>query len=303
MIDYRHFTQQAEKDLMRAEKSFEDEDYGFAAFCAQQGLEKYLKAYFLKFRIFTDPQRLGHLQLPVILDELADIFERGIPCGNLDKPLKKLMPPLVKWLKGMSEFLDGINKSEQKKILVWKQSLGIMLTGKEQKLYENLSKKIDLDLNKLQIPLKQYWKKNPIEIDVENKDIDPKYKLAIEKLALLRQKMMRLVETTNYSNNRDLEQIRDELSILLGMFYYGKGNELFTIEETDFFIKIIKLWRCADWFDTILSSYSHEQISRYPTLIDDQDSITWYKLQKENLLKLINEIRETCDSIKSEIGI
>src|SRR5690348_12299721 len=111
VVDYSDFQQQGATDILRAEKLYEDGDYGFAAYSAQQALEKYTKAYLMKFTLIEDPKKLGHLNfgsvLGIILPELKSHLEssKEIPF------IVQLIQILINYTSSLKDIFDNITNS------------------------------------------------------------------------------------------------------------------------------------------------------------------------------------------------
>ena len=102
MTDYLDLIQYGSIDLQRSEESFKNGDYNLAAFCAQQSLEKYLKAYMVKFKIFENIQQLGHLQYPTIIEKMINWMKDGI--DDAEEPYRKFLKTDIEYLEFVKKY-------------------------------------------------------------------------------------------------------------------------------------------------------------------------------------------------------
>ena len=66
-------------------------------------------------------------------------------------------------------------------------------------------------------------------------------------------------------------------------------------------IKLTAIEKSFDWYEHVLLTYPHQEIGRYPTMIDDKDSYSLYIEYKDNLWRIIEEIQAVCIGIKNTI--
>jgi len=298
MIDYRDFMQTAFADIHRADKLFNEGDFGFAAYCAQQGLEKYLKAYLLKCNLIGDVQILGHLQYHQIMSEVVKELERQKKLEKSNSAFYKMLDATAKFFLDLKEIFEII-KEPTKKILVWKSSLGIELNKNEQRIDKGLGLKLEkikqeylLSFQNLLIPALS-------DINVDRlASIDP---ANIQKFLSIFQKALQEVVNPTQSMEQNF-QLLDEMILFAKPFFYGSGPNSLSKTDTDFISKLYLLIRTWLWIETVIESFPHEEIGRYPTDINGMNSELLYKEKKENLLRLIQKIRTACDQIKNDIG-
>ncbi len=296
MIYYKDLLQYGSLDLQRSEKLFNDEDYGMSAFCAQQGLEKYLKAYLVKFNIFENTEQLGHLQYPIIIEKMINWMEEGLQDakGNYKIVLEKS----IEFYNFLHKLLNEINESKEKKIIIWKESLGMVHTKHEENILAGIINEMEKILEQLKQSIRDYFTSDPYDLkNINLGDLGGQEKFIVEKLSRMQEGMLKALN----SNTGDLSGVKESRNAfieLLNKFEYGTGKDSFTKEETNFFEKMVKVWQSFDWTWDVVESYPHVVISRYPIQIDGKDSITVYKDNKDGLWDFIQRIKSSCNQIK-----
>lgn len=292
MIDYRDFMQYAEIDLEISESLFEKEQYGNAAYHIQQALEKYLKAYFLKSKLIEDTQKLGHLQYPEIINEAIIIFE--------SQKIKENNPFTITLLDGAIEhysyiknMFTKVKQKQEKRILFWKASLGIELTSKEKKMLQGISSGNEHSTSKfIQLLKDAVAKTDFLEIIANAKSIPSELKVNLPKL--LKEMTVNLEENSGVIKG-------DKILTFLQPYLYGSGRESFSKTESETITKLSAISNSFDWYGDVLLSYPHQQIGRYPTKIDHSDSYSLYIEYKDNLGKIIQDMKIVCKRIRNSI--
>lgn len=293
MIDYRDFQQQAELDIQRAKELYQKNDYGFAAFSAQQGMEKYLKAYLLKRNLISEPKNLGHLQYDVVIKMLIDQFLLMKEDAANDVPIfGAFFDILLKSFDGYKNLIESMKTSNDKKITAWKSSLKIKLNQHE----ENISKGLDKELASVTSQAKVGVSKlmeilTSIPTDVMNSLSEQD-----KKLFSLFLSMPQLIDSDN-----PMKMI-EEIMILIKPKLYGNSPNSMPKKDTDMIMRYFLLLWSLKWIDIVMDSYSHQEISRYPTEIDGLNSVDLYQKNKDALLELIQRISNACEEIKSELN-
>lgn len=293
MTDYRDFMHQADADILRANKLFGEKDFGFAAYSAQQGLEKYIKAYLLRLNMFDDPQELGHLQYPQILREAAIVIDDI----NKSEDMKHAHEFLDAYSKFILESANVIQMftEDKKKILIWKTSLGMSLNTEEAAIMQGINTKFTIMVQQLSISFQNIILPVLVTLKLQPVSVDSSVEQAITRFFVDLLKMMQNPE--QYTTQQAFD-ILDGLMQSLKPFFYGTGTDSLSKSATDWILRLYFLLRTVTWLDVAQYSFPHEDIGRYPTYIDGISSITIYQDRKDNLLFLIQEITKTCCSIK-----
>jgi len=295
MIDYRDFMQKAEFDLERAEIMYKKGDYGFAAYSVQQGMEKYLKSYLLKFNLVKDIHKLGHLQYSEIAGIIIEIFEDQKK-KETDSDMIKVLDATINNFKTLHRIFSKIQKSHDQKILFWKRSLGIKLNKNEENILDGIRTESNTSANKYLSTLSNYLVSESFAKNLQKKKLPVKLKEKIPKF---------LIEYSNASRNGDTNKARQIMNSFMATaspYFYGSGPNSLSKGDTDFMIKMTKMETTFDWSEYTLLLYPHQDIGRYPTLIDDKNSEELYEENKENLWQLIQEIRIICSRIKQNLS-
>jgi len=296
MTDYLDLIQYGSIDLQRSEESFKNGDYNLAAFCAQQSLEKYLKAYMVKFEIFENIQQLGHLQYPTIIEKMINWMKDGI--DDAEGPYRKFLKTDIEYLEFVKKILNEINDSYEKKIIFWKDSLGIPHNKQEDNISEGIYAELMKNVSKLQKSTLEFLQSDPFGIqNIDVRDLDEEQKFVIGKINSVQENMMKAAKSID-SDISEINMIRDDIGDIFEKFAYGSGRDSFSKEETATFQKYLKIWRSVEWMWVVIESYPHVVISRYPIQIDGKDPILLYEENKENLWKLIQKIKKICLEIK-----
>jgi len=292
MIDYRDFMQYAEIDLEISKTSFSKKQYGNAAYHTQQALEKYLKSYFLKLNLIEDVQKLGHLQYPEIINEAINI------CQNQkikeDNPITiELLDETIKYYSGIKETFTKVQQSQDNKILFWKASMGIELTIKEKNIVEGIRIENDRTTSRIASLVSDSFKSGDFSKIISEADSIP-----LELKTIIPQILNELAGALKDGNSED---VRKKLVSVIEPHLYGSGTKSFSKAESDTMIKLTAIEKSFSWYEHVLLTYPHQEIGRYPTMIDDSDSYSLYIEYKDNLWRIMEEIQMVCTGIKDTI--
>ena len=296
MTDYLDLIQYGSLDLERSEELFKNQDYNFAAFCAQQGLEKHLKGYLIKFGIFENIEQLGHLQFPKIIEKMIEWMKQKNSESKEDN--FKLLEKSIQYFESFKSILEEINESYEKKIIVWKSSLGITLNKQENDISNGLEIKLMKEGNILQNAIIDFFQSDPFKLkNVDIANLDEQQKNLLKKVVSLQNNLTEAAKSPDSSTSK-IHQVMNDFEDVIGMFAYGSGKDSLEKEETIELGKYIKTSKSLEWMGTVVESYPHQIISRYPIQIDGKDPIILYRENKENLWKFIQKIKHVCLQIK-----
>lgn len=303
MLYWKSFFDQAETDLQRAKNLFSSDDFGFSAYCAQQALEKYIKSYFYKLDLIenNNTYRFGHMPLSAILSDIKRETRRIEHQQRNNRLFSNMLKPLISLYKPLMDIFHEMKEPEQK-ILWWKYSLNLpsatqIFDEKLKVMSKSLSKfnntlnlyneqQLDPNLNKIQ----QTFPKDFERILTLRDDMKDMAEAAIElNLDKMKQKQGGIENISNLLESFDELQNSDEP---IGKFIQGDMKRLMAYTRG-------VILHCG----TIMKSFPHEDIGRYPTEIDGKESTLLYAENHEGLLLLINEISDVCDKIKTQIDI
>lgn len=293
--------QQAEIDLGRSQTAFDEKDFPMSAFWCQQGFEKYLKAYFLKCKIFENPIELRHSAYPKIISELLSELSDPKKRDQNDIQLKSSL----KFFNSLNEILIKIESNERMKIMSWKSSLGIPYSKHETNIDVGLGKKILPDFTSLMTQTEVYFleiEKFLNTIDFKKIDRSKLDNKTLELLDLLISLTKNTLAITKLENVDELcAKIQKDNSRMLELIGYGSGKDSISKEETKQITKTFDLIKSLEWISSGVQIYPHESISRYPILINGKLSTDLYIENSSKLKILIQNIRKACDEIKQEI--
>jgi len=295
MIDHRDFMQYAEIDLEIVETAFKKKQYGNAAYHMQQALEKYLKAYFLKSSLIENVQKLGHLQYPEIINEAINIFQNQKTKEDNSITIK-LLDESIKHYSSIQEMFTKVQQSQDNRILFWKASLGIELTTKEKNILGGIRIKNERSTSRYVSLILDFFKTEEF-----SKIISDAESIPLELKANIPQALQDLVEGLITKDFKS-EDTRKRLLSLLEPHLYGSGTESFSKSQSDTMIKLTAIDKSFDWYEHVLLTYPHQEIGRYPTIIDKKDSYSLYIEYKDNLWRIIEEIQTVCRGIKNSMA-
>lgn len=300
VLYWKSFSDQAELDLKRAKNLYESGDYGFSAYCAQQALEKHVKSYFYKLNLIdNNPHRFGHLPLTAIIADIRNEMDGIERRQQSNKLFLNMLRPAFSLCKEILNFFKDIKKPDQK-ILFWKYSLNIPT---ESQIFDDKVNKLQKISNQINNAFNVYdeqsfnpnigkirekFSKNDMEDILKFKDL---FKTKLEAVVNL--------DKNKIMQNKEFLEIEKKLT--------ERFNEL---QKNDNVIgktiqgdmkRMMAYTKILTYLESIMKSFPHEDIGRYPTEIDGKDSTNLYVTYKDNLLVLINEISNVCNSIKMTV--
>ena len=300
-MDYSDFMQQAEVDLDRSQKAFNEKDFSMSSFWCQQGFEKYLKAYFLKCNIFDNPVELRHSAYPKIVDEVISYMSDPKIRNQNDPQVKSAL----KFLHSLYGLLMKIESNDQIKIMCWKSSLEIPFTKTEKNIDVGLGIKFISNFKNM-VTDTQEWSLSMAKIltDIDFSTID-RTKLderSLELLDLLISIVRNTLDITKLENiNESSKELQKNSARALELIGYGSGKDSLSKNDTKNITKLIDLTKSFDWISSGVNVYPHESISRYPILIDGKLSTDLYFEYSSTLSILIQNVRKTCDEIRQSL--
>lgn len=300
MLYWKSFLDQAELDLSRAKNLFESGDYGFSAYSAQQSLEKHVKSYFYKLDLIdNNPQRFGHLPLTAILTDLKNEMDKIERRQQSNKFFLSMLRPAFSLYKEILGLFKDIKKSDQK-ILYWKYSLNLPATsqifddkiGKIRKLLSQFNNAFNIydeqSFNPNVSKIQEKFSKSDAQNILEFKDL---FKTMSEEAINL--DMNKIIQ------NKKLQE--KEVKLLESFNELQKGDSVIGKTIQGDMKRMMAYTKILPYLETIMKSFPHEDIGRYPTEIDKKDSTKLYVEYKDNLFVLINEISNVCNNIKAII--
>lgn len=313
----------AHENIALSKKLFDDEKFGLSAFHAQQGLEMAIKAFCYRKKIdeiFESEKSLKtHLPSAVLIEkyfryiiDLDNQFDRRSRGEELEEQVNKVISILEK----LKSILDGL-KYHKKMNQVWKYSLKIKDDSKVQKALEEIQQmQSNIPLNFFDNFIETYRselvetinkKKYIKEQQRVQKAID-KAKKTTSDLGFSKNFVNSFLDITSNQWKSEIKSfvithgaIRS-FDIVMGedgLFsnLYGITNK----KTQNSFVSPRWLAWIGLISPSILLSFPHEQIGRYPVMIDNKMSEDWYKEKKNELLLIIEDCAFGIKRIKEMI--
>jgi hypothetical protein len=291
MIDYRDLLLQGQTDIDRAKDLFIKEDYGFAAYSAQQGLEKYLKSFLMKFNIVKN-SNIGHLPYSLLLEIIIDEFDDLSKNEKDDTVFFQYLQTCKEYFNSFKNTLDSFQKSDPKKILIWKSSLKMKLNGDEEKIEKGIKIEEEKTKSIMINGITKLFTSNTAEKPLIATPEDT------QKLV---EWLSRNFQSAQNNSKIDFSKEIDEIEEILSPYLYGVKEKSLSKQDSDFLTDFFKIFRTFEWLELLLASYPHEEIGRYPTTIDNESSVELYKERKDDLYNLITAIDSACLQIRTNI--
>lgn len=291
MIDYKDYIDYADENLFRSALLIEKNDWRYAVFSAHEALELYLKAYLLKYEIISKPKDAGHLAYPAIFIKLADEFKSEIrnPSTNQDKNLWLSALPHLENIKSVINDMRDFRNC----VSVWKSSINIPLNKNEQEQLQNILKKLKQSTT-IQI---EKMGSSVFTPQFESKMTNPSVNPDVKQIGNI---MKKYYAEASKDINSDLSNLGLELFSASEGFLTGKKGALSQKVINSVFRQFVIL-RTMNWMPRMVFSFSHQQISRYPTEINQSTAKKLYQENKESVKTFIQAIDSTCQEIRNSI--
>lgn len=304
-MDWQEFRDQAARDMLSCKMLRSDGDFGNAAYLLQQSLEKYVKAYLFKFKIFADnPRNLGHLPLKALFKKLSDETEKTSRHSN--NPQTKIM--FKKFHPTIKEIVDLFEKIKDSKNptwrnAIWKDSLGLSLNNDEVVLIKQTKSRWETEripelsntATILSTGLDRLKKQSqdPIQRQIIEKEIRDKTGLSFD------QAINALTTINDNLKNLSVEMPSD-LTFLEDLLKPDGQVEPKNPAQFEFNRLIQGAW-IFNFRNEIIQTFTHEDIGRYPTDMDGINSRTIYAQMINELDKFIEKIEDSCKKINEKI--
>lgn len=308
---WMEFKEQAEQDLISCKTLFDVKDYGNSAYLLQQGLEKFTKAYILKFDLFVrEPYKFGHLPLIKMWEVLKKELERKQ--GSFKKDVREFAKKFIEILDLMMQYFikikDPKHEDDRWKISVWKNSLGLNPSTSERDMIKQLKNNLECEF--LPVVKEAY----PLLLNAQNRLITeisskPQQKKQLEYL------LKNVMDTTldiqlnqTYSANIDLNDIIEKTplwfeqleKLIKEILILSPLNEKEKVLQT-YFMKILLLAWIFSVREEMIITFPHEEVGRYPNIVKNSREI--YKNNAVNLDVLIKRVCNCCKKIEMMIEL
>lgn len=264
------YLEYARENIERSRRLLEEGDLRYAIFSANEGLELCVKAFMLRYGIIDRPITAGHFPYLALVNKMAEITKASVERNPANKnKLEKalgLLPTLEK------EF-DRMQKRTFQ-ILLWKSSLGIKLADDEEKRIGKFCKTMS-DWGEKMIQM-QAGSQQPSK---QGQD-----RCAPGEKAEIFEVVSRAAREQSGINDAEFLPLSGDKQIFhSGALYLGQ------------LLAVVELFALLG---VITASSAHQQISRYPTQIDGNDSREVYAKHKDDGVKnLLTQIYGTTERL------
>lgn len=268
------YLEYARENIERSRMLFEKGDLRYAVFSANEGLELYIKAYMLHYKIIDKAIAAGHFPYPVAVQKMIEITRSNIRRNPANKKqLEQTLKPLL-ILKNAFKML----KDEKIRIPVWKSTLGISLADDERNELEKFRKET-LEWNKKMVQIQGVEK---FTLGQDSDKCTPGDQADFF--------------ATIQSPSRE-KSVQQKSSQYLSL---PRGKRIAYSDALDL-KQIFALVELFIHLDVIANSFSHQQVSRYPTHIDGVDSRTHYMNHKDDVKKLLDRIYDISEKLSRQV--
>jgi|APSaa5957512535_1039671.scaffolds.fasta_scaffold44705_1 hypothetical protein len=296
---WNQILEQAKQDLVSSQTLFDNHDYGNSAYLLQQGMEKHIKAFILKYDLFVrNPQKFGHLPIIKMWEVIILELERKQP--SFKKDIKEFSEKIMVILKNILKYFIKIKEDSRWKEFVWKSSLELTLNTSEQDLIKNFSTEMKKDFLPIISEAHNLFSSARDRL-ISVISGDPNQKILLENL------VEKVMNTTlefemnqRHTMNGDMDDIIDkspmwfeQLENLIKeiMLMSNRKNAI----VSSYFMKVLLFAWLFSFREEIIMTFPHEEIGRYPNMISNSRQI--YKDNKLNLEKFIQKVSQSCEKI------
>ena len=261
-VEIDEYLQYAQENIETSRMLFKEGYLRYAIFSANEGLELLAKAHMLRYKIIDKAITAKHFPYPAAIKAMIKVTKSNI---GKKPPNKK---QLEKALDSLSILREAFKMVEEKKLEMpmWKLSLGISLTDDERAWVDEFWKKLDEWGNKMrQI---QNGQQRPSKQGSDKPTLDEPAKFF--------EAVLEDYKKTEYHEDSRLPPL------------LGSRNMSSTVAlDTG---RILALAELTLFIGVIVRSSAHQQLSRYPILIDGEDSRKIYIEHKADVKKLLDLI-------------
>lgn len=258
------YLEYAQENIERSRKLFKSGDLRYAIFSANEGLELFVKAHMLRYKIIGKARTAGHFPYPAVVESMKEVTK-----SNIDKnPANKKQ--LEQALDLLCTLEDVFNVEKNLQLEIWKSSLNVSLPDKKRRRVEKFWKRLDdwgKEMIQIQDRRQRPSKQGPDRLTPAEQD---EFFAAI--LGVFKEK------TGGSKGSQTLLLPRKKRMAYSSALYMGR---LFALVELIVHMR------------AVVRSFVHQQVSRYPTQIDGVDSREIYMDHKDDVKALLKEIYAT----------
>lgn len=302
--------EQAVQDLKSCQTLFDTRDYGNSAYLLQQGVEKYVKSFILRYDLFVkEPHKFQHLPIIKMWEIIIQELERRYK--HFKKDVKEFAKQLIVLLKHMLEFFIKIKEKNKNhkdfrwKQSIWKYSIGLSLNTSETDLMKNLKNDLEHEL----VPMIS----DAYDIFSKAKDrlLSMIYTNTQQKIMLetLLKKVMNTTIEFEMSRKKPITDINkiveqtpewfDQLEKLIKEILLLTNSKEKILES--YFMRVLLLGWLFSMHEEMILTFPHEEIGRYPNMIADSRKI--YEKNSVNLQKFIDRTTKKCKNIDQMLNL
>ncbi len=310
---WQDFIIQGKNDLRKAKRDYDENDYGAAAERSQHALEVFLKAYLMRYQLITNPGEVNHMKLVSVLmkiqaraESLVIKFGRSrkfiIPIGRAKQEIRRL-GEILKELQPKSG--DEQSEDMKMKLELWKYSLGMEVKPE----YNDYLKQIDAEIKARLKPLMEDF------LDYYNKEIRPlldkipdtSKEAAVDKYTKESGFYAEIIGDVIRGKPPAMRPEDSYLYMIVLLMFLEKifKEEVKKADEWQFYRDAKEVYLLTypfRFFDTIIKTFPHQDIGRYPNRIDDQSTLDLYKTYASQLGVLMARVEEDCAKIENAIN-
>ncbi len=324
---YELFINASKEDRKACSMLFDNKLYGLAAYHNQQTLEKMIKACFIIVikesegkEIDKIIRTLSHYPLPKLIDYVLKHGNFTIKIENNKELIGQINENLASIKEEVSKIKELLEtfKCKENKIWLWKYSLGIDSNNTSIDIKNlQLSKLEDVigntrqDLNNIAIKrfcelivnIYSEIRKNRSEYPKNRnkfmtvlkeclQSIDPSIDISTIINEFEKQRTDSLEQTFKSSSNINYETLNNILQRLPNNKFNRAELSFKNIQENLFWLNIFIN------SSTILNTFPHEDIGRYPLHINGKSTIELYAKYKDKLKALLDETEMVCKNLE-----
>ena len=273
-VDVEVYLQYAQENIKTSRMLLEKGNLRYAVFLANEGLELLVKAHMLRYRIIDKAITAKHFPYPAAVREMVKITKSNI---GKKPPNKKQLEQSLDPLHTLEEVFD-IMKKKELEVPLWKLSLNIELADDERKWVDKLVKKI-MDWNEKMARIQGGQRHTHLlSHDILTPEDQDRFFGAV--LGASRG------EAGRRKNPPPLPM---------------PGNREMPYAEALVVGRTLALVELIIHIGVISRSFPHQQIARYPTLIDGVDSRELYMARKDDVKNLLGQIYALSDVLMKQL--
>lgn len=300
-MSWEEFKNQAKQDLESCNFLCDEKnDMGNSAYLLQQSLEKYVKAYILKYELFVnEPYEFKHLPAEKMWRLLRNEIERKKK--SYKKEIQDLLETLSPLLDQITEYFSKIrdHKDSTWRYSIWKQSLNIELNKSELARFENFTEEMK---NKTKSLLDQSTTLLSIGKNRTRKYHDSIQKKSLEQLIDDTANIIFQIDldTTDWIVNVSNWFMNLEKIIKIMLQATDSKDKLNVLQQP--YMKVLLLAWLFSFRTEMILVFPHEEIGRYPETRGINSRMI-YQNNKNNLRILIDKISICCRNIDDMMNL